>query len=72
MNKIYAILFAIVLFFAIITRVIECLFAAILESRGMSLSFFIEVYANRWSDPQRYTSVSDNWEAVKGFWNETS
>lgn len=68
MSKIYAILYAIVLFFATIARVFECFFEAILESRGISLSFFVEVYANHWSDPRYYTPVSVHWGRVVSLW----
>jgi hypothetical protein len=68
MNKLYAVLYTIILFFAIIARVFECALSAMLESRCVSLSYFIEVFSFNFNDEQRYTPVSVHWGRVVSLW----
>ena len=68
MNKLYAVLYTIILFFAIIARVFECALSAMLESRCVSLSYFIEVFSFNFNDHRHYTPIKEHWGVVRSYW----
>jgi len=70
MNKLGAVLYTIILLFAIVARFFDCLFSAMIESRGVSLAFFVEVFSFNWNDQRHYVPISTHWSNVKELWNE--
>lgn len=70
MNKLGAVLYTIILFFAIVARFFDCLFEAMIESRCVSLAFFIEVFSFNWKDERHYVPISTHWSNVKELWIE--
>lgn len=64
MNKIKAILYGFVLILALISRVFECTFEAILQA-GFNPSCFIEAYRFHWTDQRYFTPVETHWNRVK-------
>lgn len=72
MNKLGAILYTVILLFAIVARFFDCLFTAMIESRCVSLSFFVEVFSFNFNDERHYVPIPTHWSNVKEYWNATS
>lgn len=72
LHKLKALLYGVVLFFAIIARVVDCFFQAVIESRLVSLSFFVECYKFNWNDGTHYTSIESHVKRILELWNYES
>lgn len=66
-NKILAVVYALVLLMALVAKTLECFFEAVLES-GLHLGCFLEKFSLCWNDERYFTPVSTHWGRVKEIW----
>jgi len=69
MNRIKAIAYGLILILAILSRVVECFFEAVLQA-GLSPSFFVESFKFHWNDQRYFTPVRIHLQRLETLWNE--